>query len=275
MQNSYALSSPDSISLLSGCLQCTRPQAYRCCPESRLLSTKVQGIWNLWSKLIILRYWKKSWAAIGQRFITFPQIWWDNVFLLVTLSSLAWRRRHGIAEKFRRKLIRNFWKLITSWVLICTLANLVNHLVVHELSYSQNLPRWRSIFSFQLGREKLTLVGTSQIATRRRRQNLYVRRGGKWVEPSWPIDEDALKFLDLPCAAKVEFYCSIHDVYCIRVVQSWVRLRWEVVWVGMGLETAPSPSISPCLREREVRFFWGKSAFFACDFGETELSGFE
>ena len=189
----------------------------------------MQSIWNSWSKLVIKRYWKDSWTAIGQRFTTFPQISPDDILFLVTPNLWAWRIRHGIAEKIRRKLIVN------SWVLICTLANLGDDLVVQQLSYSQNLSWCRSIFSFQLGREKLTLVGRSQkrgaVADKIRMSS----EAERWVESSWLIADHALSTVNLLHAAKTEIVSGIHDVEYVRVVGSWVRGWWEKLEWDFGL----------------------------------------
>ena len=64
------------------------------------------------------------------------------------------------------------------------------------------------------------MMGKSQLATPAADKIQWARGVENHNTPSRAMGEDALQFLDLLHAVKVEVDYSIHDVYCTWVVES-------------------------------------------------------
>ena len=214
-----------------------------------LVGSKEGGGFRLWfyrwicfSYFVNKRSSEGSLTAIGQRFTTVPL---DLVILSSDLNPLACWIRCGNSGKIRHKLTANLSKSIISWVLNCTLANFGNRFVAHDLNYSPNLPRWRSILNFQIVEKGLPwwrwANSRTDVEDKIRPSKVAQRR----EEPGKLMGDDALSLAALQHVAKVLVVSKrLWWVYSgsWELSEGLVRKAWVGLWVG----TAPSPFISPC-----------------------------
>ena len=188
----------------------------------------MQGIGNSWSKLVIKRYWKDSWTAIGQRFTTFPQISRDNILFLVTPKLWAWRIRHGIAEKIRRKLIGNFWKIDKFISIDLHLGKFGEWSRCATVELFPKFAKVQISIQFSTWSRETYLGGEEPKARRRCRQNSYVFRGGKmgriFVAHRW---RRAVVGEFAACCRSGSRFWHSWCLVCSGVVGSWVRGWWE------------------------------------------------
>ena len=83
------------------------------------------------------------------------------------------------------------------------------------------------------------MTGKNQMATSVADKIRWTAGVENYNTPSQPMDDDALQFLSLLHAAKVEVELSSHDVNRTRVVQSWVKGWWEKFEWGSVLKPPP------------------------------------
>ena len=195
----------------------------------------MQGIWNSWSKW----YWKDSWAAIWQRFTTFPQISRDDILLLAIPNLWAWRIRHGTAEKIRRKLIGNNWKIDKFVSIDLHLGKFGEWSSCATVELFPKFAKVQISIQFPTWSRETYLGGEEPKARRRCKQNSSVFRGGKMGRIVEADRQWRAVVVNLLHAAKVEVVSGIHDVEYVRVVGIWVRGWWGKLEWDFGLVLPP------------------------------------